>query len=431
MRRPDRLETQRAAAQVDALNHPICEGNGPNVCSFGGGVILHRSEDVALGVFKEHEGSDADDDGAGEGDLTACLGHRLRGLVDRFDGDSALKADRGPATDQFTPGLHGPAQATRVDLVEVRRPPGIKLPIENAFIKLAPAIYVVGVNGEMDDVRHGDSSFKSLMEVRYPRRRRRAIYIMPMIIERTPDFPDGPIQVRTHPLTYLEHYVDPATKHGWHQLTYAVRGHLEVRTDDVRVLIPHNCALWVPAGVLHSEEMRAPVSVRTIYLAPGLLPSSQGGCRTLAVSTLLRELILFVTQLGALDARNEKQARLIGVMVDWILEMPEVPLQLPTPRDPRARSLAAAIELAPDDSAPIAQLAKEVGASLRTIERCFLEDTGVSVGEWRRRFRMFEAMGLLEGGASVTSTAFDVGYRSVSAFTVAFTRQFGVMPSRR
>ncbi len=65
------------------------------------------------------------------------------------------------------------------------------------------------------------------------------------------------------------------------------------------------------------------------------------------------------------------------------------------------------------------------------IERCFLDDTGMSVGEWRRRFRMFHAMRLLEGGASVTDTAFDVGYRSVSAFTVAFTRHFGASPSRR
>jgi len=64
------------------------------------------------------------------------------------------------------------------------------------------------------------------------------------------------------------------------------------------------------------------------------------------------------------------------------------------------------------------------------LERCFLAETGLAIGQWRRRVRLFHALELLERGAPVTAVALDVGYANPSAFTVAFRRQFGVAPSR-
>jgi AraC-like DNA-binding protein len=52
----------------------------------------------------------------------------------------------------------------------------------------------------------------------------------------------------------------------------------------------------------------------------------------------------------------------------------------------------------------------------------------MSVGEWRRRVRLFHAMRLLEKGAAVTNVAGEVGYDSPSAFTQAFAREFGRLP---
>ena len=65
------------------------------------------------------------------------------------------------------------------------------------------------------------------------------------------------------------------------------------------------------------------------------------------------------------------------------------------------------------------------------VERCFLADTGLRVGEWRRRLRLFHALRLLETGASIATIAFECGYASASAFTAAFTRHFGTPPTRR
>ena len=242
--------------------------------------------------------------------------------------------------------------------------------------------------------------------------------------------PDGPVIVRTFPVTFLHDTAQRRHDPAWHQLTFATRGHLEVITDDVRRIVPADRAVWVPAGTPHTAVMRAPVSMRSIFVAAAAVPSLPR-VRTIVVAPLLRELILHVCRLGALDRRRPEQARLVGVLLDQLAGADEVAFELPSPRDPRARKLAELVTRAPGDERSIAELARACGASLRTIERCFLVETGVPIGEWRRRVRLFHAVRLLEGGAPVTSVAFDVGYASASAFSQAFARQFGYSPSRR
>ena len=163
----------------------------------------------------------------------------------------------------------------------------------------------------------------------------------------------------------------------------------------------------------------------------GTRPAAPTSCRTIAVTPLLRELVLHISRIGALDRKSPEQARLVGVLFDQLAIAEDVPLELRSPRDPRARRFAELVTDEPGDDASIATLARKAGASLRTIERCFLAETGVAVGEWRRRMRLFHAMRLLEAGGSVTDVALEVGYSTTSAFSAAFTREFGRSPSGR
>jgi len=251
---------------------------------------------------------------------------------------------------------------------------------------------------------------------------------------------DGPVWVRTYPVTFLHDVTEVEHDHAWHQLTFATRGHLEVVTEDARHIVPADRAVWVPAGTPHTEIMRAPISMRSIYISKLALPGrDQPGrtapdrVRTIRVAPLLRELILHVSRIGALDRRKPEQARLVGVLLDQLAAAKDESFALRSPRDPRARKLAELMASPPPDAlrSSIAALARKAGASLRTLERCFVAETGTSVGEWRRRVRLFHALRLLEGGASVTAVALEIGYASTSAFSHAFARQFGRSPSRR
>jgi len=242
--------------------------------------------------------------------------------------------------------------------------------------------------------------------------------------------PDGSVTVRTYPVMFLHDVTQARLEPDWHQLTFAVRGHLEVVTGGLRRIVPADRAVWVPAGTPHVAVMRAPIAMRSIYVAAAAVRSAADRVRTIAVAPLFRELILHVSRLGALDRRIPEQARLADVLVDQLVAAADVALELPSPRDPRAVKFADLVTSRPDDDRSIAQLARASGASVRTLERCFLIETGVAVGAWRRRVRLFHALRLLQTGASVTDTALAVGYDSTSAFCQAFARQFGYSPGR-
>ncbi len=66
----------------------------------------------------------------------------------------------------------------------------------------------------------------------------------------------------------------------------------------------------------------------------------------------------------------------------------------------------------------------------RTLERRFAQETGITVGRWRRQARLLDALRQLASGQTVKVVAQDAGYGSPSAFVSAFRSVFGVTPAR-
>lgn len=216
--------------------------------------------------------------------------------------------------------------------------------------------------------------------------------------------------------------------HPWAQLVYAVSGTMRVATPEAAWLAPPTRAIWIPGGVTHEIAMRGTVAMRTLYLATD--DTRLSACRAIEVQPLLKALILHVVRLGMLDANDLSHARIEGLLLDLLAEAETAPTQLPLPADPRARALAERILADPGAAASFPDLAADVGASLRTLQRLFLVQTSLSLEAWRGRARMQQAVVSLSNGAPVTEAALDAGYQSASAFIAAFKRAFGVTPAK-
>ena len=197
-------------------------------------------------------------------------------------------------------------------------------------------------------------------------------------------------------------------------------------------MIPPGKCVLIPAACPHSIRMWGQVEMRTLYFQTAFAPNSLSSeqCRVLSVSPLLRELILRILEMDALDSRLPHHQNLSAVLFAEISQAPEMPFLLPIPVSKPARSVA--LHLLEHSTSPetLDQLAKQYGAAKRTLERQFPNETGISFGLWRQKARLLNAVRLLAQDASVTNTALDCGYTSVSAFITAFKKTFGCTPSR-
>jgi AraC-like DNA-binding protein len=223
-------------------------------------------------------------------------------------------------------------------------------------------------------------------------------------------------------------------RHPWHQLVYVSTGLAVVTTAEGTWMAPPAWSVWVPAQHEHSIRLGAGSTLRTLYLRPGWPAAAPAGCRTCAVSPLLRELLVRAVELGMLDERDETCAAIARLIV---AELPQEhaaaaqqqPFRLP---QPASRALLSVVRRLEQDApeAGTADLARAAGLSVRTLERRFLEETGMSLGRWRQQLALLTGLEQIATGATVKAASFAAGYRSPSAFVAAFARAFGTSPGR-
>jgi AraC-like DNA-binding protein len=236
--------------------------------------------------------------------------------------------------------------------------------------------------------------------------------------------------VRSAATTYPDGWRLDRHDHPWGQLAFCHIGVMRVVSDTTAWLSPPTRAIWLPAGAAHEIVMRGEVATRFLYLAPELAEPLPPEPKVLEVAPLLRELILHILKLRMLHPDEPEQDRLARLLVDLLVQARSIDLALPLPVDRRALAFAAKVQVAPDDPASLAELAHRSGASLRTLQRLFPPETGLTLEAWRQKARLIAAISALSGGASVGVAAAGCGYASPSAFITAFKRQFGVTPGR-
>lgn len=236
------------------------------------------------------------------------------------------------------------------------------------------------------------------------------------------------ISIATLAYEYSSGFLVSEHAHGSDQFIYSSRGVMEVHSDHSVWLIPPSFALWVPARTYHRIRMPMAVSMRTLYIRPGLGERADTGCAVLSVSPLLRELILETVRLGQLRLRNREHCALCDLTTLHIARATSIPTAIRMPQDPRALSAATRILNSLTESPSLQAVCSEVGVSPRTLQRLFRNEVGIGAESWRQHVRLKRAVELLVGGSSVKETAFSVGYNQPSALVAVFRRAFGVTP---
>lgn len=222
----------------------------------------------------------------------------------------------------------------------------------------------------------------------------------------------------------------PPHEHTRHQLIHALQGIMVVQADSGSWVVPPSRGLWMPAGMTHSIRCIGDIHMRSLYVQQEVAPLLFSGCQVVGISPLMRELIRAAVDVSHPYQPDSRDGRLMQLMLDELHALPSLPMHLPMPSDPRVLSLCQSLQQHPEESSTLADWADRLQINVKTIQRIFAVQTGMTFGQWRQQARLLRALELLAGGERIIDIALSLGYESPSAFSTMFRKHFGQIPSR-
>jgi AraC-like DNA-binding protein len=172
------------------------------------------------------------------------------------------------------------------------------------------------------------------------------------------------------------------------------------------------------------------VQTRSALIWPAVCPSLGQGCRVIAVSPLLRQLLITAADLPLEYDEQGRDGLVMRLLVAEIVQAPIIPLVVPFPTHPALAERCHAFLEQPDAGDMIDRWADAMAMNRRSFTRLFRRETGMSFAEWRQQACLSVALPRLAAGEPVTSIALDLGYDSPASFSTMFKRVLGVTPSR-
>lgn len=212
------------------------------------------------------------------------------------------------------------------------------------------------------------------------------------------------------------------------QFLYGATGLMEVGTDDGAWVVPPHSGVWIPAGKPHRVRMVG-VSTRSLYIEPAAAPRGGPQCEVLAVSPLLRQLLIEAIDVPALYDERGRDGLLMSLVLKEVGRAAALPFFAPLPGEPRLAALCIAFLHAPDVRTSPLAWAQQLHQSERTFSRFFRQHTGMTFAEWRSQACLLSAMAQLATGRPVTAVALQLGYDSPGAFSTMFRKRLGQKPS--
>jgi len=211
------------------------------------------------------------------------------------------------------------------------------------------------------------------------------------------------------------------------QLLYGATGGMQVSTHDGNWVVPPQRAVWIPPGVAH-EVLMLGVSTRSLYIEPGAVDLGER-CQVIRVSPLMRHLLMEAVESPQTYDLTGRDGVLIDLLLHELVRSAPLPLHIPLPSDGRLLELCQTFLHQPNAHQSPQQWADQLHVSLRTFNRLFRQQTGLSFSQWLQQARVVLALARLAAGEAVARIALDFGDESPAAFWTMLRRILGQAPS--
>src|SRR5690606_15377807 len=116
------------------------------------------------------------------------------------------------------------------------------------------------------------------------------------------------------------------------------------------------------------------------------------------MSDFLRHLVLEFTSRDMHYDQRDSTGNLARVLLDELADLDVVQIDLATGQDDRLMKVTEALLEEPQSELTLDDWGRRVGASSKTLERLFRQETGLTFKQWRQRVRVVRSIEVLNAG---------------------------------
>ena len=228
--------------------------------------------------------------------------------------------------------------------------------------------------------------------------------------------------------------------HDEHEFFFPVQGEIQISADGKLLKAGAGKLIYLPPGLTHSFRADSSSQGERVILIVNKRIWNKHECgafraAALSASQLCKEIIFQLL----IHPETKAAAALIQTLVQTLSEMleasnenfaTEISHLAGRTNDERMRVSLQCIAEGFATTLSAESIAKQSGLSVRNLNRLFLKEFGMSPKQVVTFYRMNHAKLLLASGKkTVTDTAFEVGYNSISQFISTFRKHTGQLPS--
>lgn len=216
--------------------------------------------------------------------------------------------------------------------------------------------------------------------------------------------------------------------HSEGQLIYCTKGTVLCEANEQIFVLSPQRGLWVPPHVNHSFHSKGPTISQSTYIRPKYCRGKLEQVLVIHISVLLGALIETVADFSLERSPNVRESLVLKVLLSELEHAQMRNSEIPKVADQRLQKILETIYFKP--SIDLAELEKTHHISQRTIKRLFEKFLGTSFSQYRQQAKINLATRLLdENQLNITEVAYECGYESFSAFSLAFKKIMGLNPS--
>ena len=228
-------------------------------------------------------------------------------------------------------------------------------------------------------------------------------------------------------------YNGPSNKSDQHdhrsgQLLHSIHGVIEVQVENQLFIVPPNNAVWIPPSIMHCAVSRKPIHFRSLFIHPQYCSLIRDRTHILSVNELLKALIKRLCELENYESKDQSSKSIVEVTLNEIANATQRPFTVTVSSHETIYRIYEFMQESNHWSLTNEDIASKFAMSLKTMNRLFQKETGMTFHQWITQVKLMLAMAWLSEGDSITMIAHRLCYSSDSAFIAQFKRHLGMTP---